>query len=80
VTTKEMAIRVFAWEHGGTNFTSQLFSLYRKADPINATKLLVAFPEEIKALNEFFACKNAQEFYNRYEIGSGIPPEVKSHE
>jgi hypothetical protein len=68
VTTKEMATRVWYWQRGGDNFTSLLFTLYRKADPENATKLLCAFPEEIKALNEWLTSETPRAFYARYGI------------
>lgn len=51
------------WQEGQTFFTCQLFSLMKKADGSNFTKLAIAFPLEAKVFADWYHHENPTEFF-----------------
>jgi hypothetical protein len=57
------------WRRGGaTNFTSQLFSLFCKADADNRIKLSLGFPEEWMVFTEWYHSPAEDAFYEKYGV------------
>ena len=58
----EYAIReLYYWQKGkgeGSNFHSQLYNLFQKADPQNRMRLQAGFPEENTALSLWYMAGN----------------------
>lgn len=61
---------LFYWQYApGTNFSSLLYSLFQKADPINREKLLRGFPEYSLAHSLWKACENTDQFCKFADVG-----------
>lgn len=50
---KDAPIEIEVWQAGGTNFTSLLLTLISKADRGNLERLRMAFPYQVKMLEDW---------------------------
>ncbi len=63
-----LAQELYYWQHGGKNFTAQLFSLINKADSYNRDKLMTAFPLEVLTYKLWETCPTPEGFYREMGV------------
>lgn len=66
----QAAFDIFHWQHGGTNFTSMLYSLFQKADSSNKSKLGQVYPYNKLAIDVWNSFETQEEFFNYFEVGA----------
>ncbi len=68
----KIAYDIWRWQTVGglTNFRTQLFDLFAKADNENLARLALAFPLEALIYHEWF-CGDIDAFYEKYGVPVG---------
>lgn len=51
------------WRNGGDSFTCQLFSLFMKANHVNKSRLIKAFPEEAIIWLDWYSSPSEEAFF-----------------
>jgi hypothetical protein len=65
----EVAVhRLYDWQHGGTSFSSLLFTLLQKADSDNQMRLGKAFPMQFIAWTTWKMAPSQKEFFLRWGL------------
>lgn len=61
--------RLYFWQYGqeSSNFTSQLYSLFHKADQNNFRRLALGFPMEAAAWKEWYDAESQEAFFEKYK-------------
>lgn len=68
------AERLHFWQHGGTSYTCDLYSLMAKADSRNFSILMRAYPVEAATYMLWRCSPSPEEFYTAYGLNTNSPP------
>lgn len=66
---KEACLNLRAWQFGGSNFTSLLYTLINKADPVNRAKIRRSYPVEVTVYEDWQKSPDEKDFFKKHLKG-----------